>query len=65
LPAKIFVRRRIDFRLTPDPDFNERLVDIVGASIELIVLLPMLSTTAIAIKLSSRGFMPFRQRAPD
>jgi putative colanic acid biosynthesis UDP-glucose lipid carrier transferase len=40
----------------------KRLVDIVGASIGLIALLPLLIITAIAIKLDSRGPILFRQR---
>jgi Undecaprenyl-phosphate glucose phosphotransferase len=40
----------------------KRLVDIVGAGIGLIALLPLLIITAIAIKLDTRGPILFRQR---
>jgi Undecaprenyl-phosphate glucose phosphotransferase len=40
----------------------KRLVDIIGASIGLIALLPLLIITAIAIKLDSPGPVLFRQR---
>ncbi len=42
--------------------FAKRLVDLVGASISIIVLAPILLGTALAIKLDSPGPIIFRQR---
>jgi putative colanic acid biosynthesis UDP-glucose lipid carrier transferase len=48
--------------LTPVEIAVKRLVDVVGASIGLIALLPLLMITAIAIRLDSPGPILFRQR---
>lgn len=41
---------------------SKRLVDIVGASIGLIILAPLMLLTAVAIKIDSSGPVLFRQR---
>jgi undecaprenyl-phosphate galactose phosphotransferase/putative colanic acid biosynthesis UDP-glucose lipid carrier transferase len=42
--------------------FFKRVVDVVGASIALLLLLPLMLSTALAIKLDSTGPVFFRQR---
>jgi Undecaprenyl-phosphate glucose phosphotransferase len=42
--------------------FSKRLLDVVGASLGLVVLAPLLVLTALAIKLDSPGPVLFRQR---
>jgi lipopolysaccharide/colanic/teichoic acid biosynthesis glycosyltransferase len=48
-------------RLTPSARLLKRTVDIIGASLGLLVLSPLFALTAIAIKLDSPGPMFFRQ----
>jgi undecaprenyl-phosphate galactose phosphotransferase/putative colanic acid biosynthesis UDP-glucose lipid carrier transferase len=40
----------------------KRLIDIVGASLGLIILTPLMLVSAIAIKIDSSGPVFFRQR---
>jgi undecaprenyl-phosphate galactose phosphotransferase/putative colanic acid biosynthesis UDP-glucose lipid carrier transferase len=42
--------------------FSKRSLDVVGASIGLVVLAPLLAITALAVKLDSPGPVLFRQR---
>ncbi len=45
----------------PSNEAIRRALDVVGASIALIVLLPLMLIVAVAIKLTSRGSVLFRQ----
>lgn len=51
-------------KLTPTPwtDGPKRVFDLVGAVLLLVLLSPVLILTALAVKLTSRGPMSFRQR---
>ena len=48
-------------RLSPSAQFLKRSLDIVGATLGLIVFMPLLVLTALCIKLDSRGPVLFRQ----
>jgi exopolysaccharide biosynthesis polyprenyl glycosylphosphotransferase len=52
--------RRYD--LTTSSAFLKRSLDVVGASLALLVCAPLMASVAIAIKVSSRGPVFFRQR---
>jgi Undecaprenyl-phosphate glucose phosphotransferase len=47
--------------LTPLEQFAKRCIDVVGATIGLMVLSPLMILTAVAIKLDSAGTVLFRQ----
>ncbi|MBH5369016.1 undecaprenyl-phosphate glucose phosphotransferase [Bradyrhizobium glycinis] len=48
--------------LTRTEQMSKRILDIVGASIGLILLAPLILMSAVAVKLDSRGPVLFRQR---
>ena len=48
-------------KLSPSAQFLKRSFDIVGATVGLLVLMPVFALTALCIKLDSRGPVLFRQ----
>ena len=61
------LRRSLSIEIQRGPlsraeQFSKRVVDIVGASLGLIILAPLMILSAIAIKLDSAGPIFFRQR---